>query len=88
MRTLVSTFLVGVSLVAGPALAQQNPWVPSGIYTRSLPSGDAPARAYGRLRSGDIIDSSGWRTGRPTTDDLYGDACHSSHPVFSCPGTP
>ena len=88
MRTLVSTFLVGVCLVASPALAQQHPWLPSGMYTGSLPSGDAPARAYGRIRSGDIVDSSGWRTGRPTTDQLYDDACHSSHPVFSCPGTP
>jgi phage tail protein X len=88
MRTLVSTFLVGVCLVAGPALAQQHPLVPSGMYTGSLLDGDAPARAYGRIRSGDIVDSLGWRSGKPATDQLYDDACRSSHPVFSCPGTP
>jgi hypothetical protein len=87
MRTLVSTFLVGVCLVAGPALAQQHPRMPGGMYTRSLPNGDAPARAYGRIRSGDIVDSSAWRTGKPAIDELYGDACHSSHTVFSCPRT-
>jgi hypothetical protein len=42
MRTLVSTILVGVSLIAGPAFAQQNPWVPSGMNAPvgSLPNGD------------------------------------------------
>jgi hypothetical protein len=89
MRTLVTTFVVGICLVAGPALAQQHPWVPGGMYAGSLPNGDSPARAYGRIRSGDIVDPLGWRTGRPATDDeLYDDdACRSSHPVFSCPGT-
>jgi hypothetical protein len=44
MRTLVSTILVGATLVAGPALAQQHPWVPSGVNaaTGSL-SNDDPA---------------------------------------------
>jgi hypothetical protein len=87
MRTLVSTFLVGVCLVGGPALAQQHPRVPGGIYTRSLPNGDAPARPTA-ASAGDIVDSSAWRTGKPAIDELYGDACHSSHAVFSCPGTP
>jgi hypothetical protein len=57
------------------------------MYTGSLPNGDAPVRAYGRVRSGDIIDPSGWRTGKPATDELY-DACHNMRAVFSCPGTP
>ena len=43
MRTLVSTALVGLTLVASPALAQQHPWVPSGEQSvGSLPNG-APA---------------------------------------------
>jgi hypothetical protein len=87
MRTLVSTLLVGICLVAGPAFAQQNPWVPSGTYTGSLPNGDFPLRAYGRIRSGDVVDSVGWRTGKPATDELYDDACHSGRAVFACPGT-
>jgi hypothetical protein len=92
MRTLLSTFFVGVCLVATPALAQQNPWVPSNVYNGTLFSGSAsnsnvPARAYGRAHKGDTIDTSGWRTSKPATDELYDDACHSSHPVFSCPGT-
>jgi hypothetical protein len=85
MRTLVS-MLVGVCLVTGPALAQQHLRVPSGVYTGSLANGDA--RAEGRVRSDDIVDPAGWRNAKPTTDGLYDDACHSSHPVFSCPGTP
>ena len=87
MRTLVTIFLAGVCLVGGPTLAQ-HPRVPGGMYARNLPNGDAPARAYGRIRSGDISGSSVWRTGKPAVDELYGDACHSSHAVFSCPGTP
>jgi hypothetical protein len=41
MRKLVSIFF-GVSLIAGPAYAQQNPWVPSGVTepAGSLPNGD------------------------------------------------
>jgi hypothetical protein len=111
MRTLVSTFLVGICLVAAPALAQQHPWVPSGAYTSTLPGGDtspaqqhpwlpsgvytrspsdrdATAPAYGSIRRGDNVESFGWRTGKPASDDLYDDACHSSHSVFACPGTP
>jgi len=86
MRTLVSGFLVGVCLVASPALAQQHPWVPSGMYTASVPKANAPARSYGRAGRGDTVDPSGWRSGKPGTDELYDGACHSSHPVFSCPG--
>jgi hypothetical protein len=68
-------------------MAQQHPWVPSGVYTDSLSSGDAHAYAYGRIRNGDIVESSGRRAGRPAKDELYDDSCHSSHPIFSCPGT-
>jgi len=32
MRTLLTTVFVGVSLMAGPALAQQHPWVASCVY--------------------------------------------------------
>jgi hypothetical protein len=46
MRTLVSTFLVGISLVAGPAMAQQNPWVASCVYTQSCV--DTGSAAYGK----------------------------------------
>jgi hypothetical protein len=65
MRTFVSTFLVGVCLVAGPALAQ--PWVAGSvdtegcIYIGSLPNGracihngDAPAQVYNSIRSDKI----------------------------------
>jgi hypothetical protein len=54
MRKLVSTFLVGVSLVAGPALAQQHPWLPSGAAepTGSLPNGDAPVQQHPWVPSG------------------------------------
>jgi hypothetical protein len=51
MRTLVSTFLIGVCLVAGPALAQQHPRVPSSVdtegcvYIGSLPNGRACIRS-------------------------------------------
>jgi hypothetical protein len=77
MRTLVGTFLAGACLVAGPALAQQNPWVPSCVYaggcmyTGSLANG-APARAERRIRVGDI----GLRhhSGRPRHS---GDTSHS-----------
>lgn len=30
MRTLTGTLLVALTLVGGPAMAQQHPWVPSG----------------------------------------------------------
>jgi hypothetical protein len=66
MRTFVSTFLVGVCLVAGPALAQ--PWVAGSVdtegcmYIDSLPNGracihngDAPAQVYNSIRSGKQI---------------------------------
>ena len=47
MRTLFSTLVVGVSLVAAPALAEQhNPWVASCVYTKSC--SDAGNVAYGR----------------------------------------
>lgn len=32
MRTLLSTVVVGVTLVAAPAFAQQHPWVASCVY--------------------------------------------------------
>jgi hypothetical protein len=46
MRTLLGTILVGVGLFAGPALAQQNPWVPGGVTgpVGKLPNGDSVAR--------------------------------------------
>jgi hypothetical protein len=58
MRTLVSTFVVGVCLVAAPAFAQQHPWVPSCVYTEgcmyqgSVPNGRAFIRSGDRLRTG------------------------------------
>jgi hypothetical protein len=86
MRTLVSTLLLGVCLVSGPALAQQHPWVPSGMSTGSVSSGDAAARAYGRVTTGAIIDTAGSRSGRSGADDLY-NSCNSGHAVFVCPGS-
>jgi len=87
MRTLVTAFLVGACFVAAPALAQQNPWVPRGVYTSNLSATDAPARAYGRASSGHIVDTAGLHSRKSQGDDLYGDACHSSHAVFACPGS-
>jgi hypothetical protein len=67
MRTLVGTMLVGATLVASPALAQQHPWVPSGVnaITGSLPNGDDSAAAHhpwvsstvyeGNLPNGDAL---------------------------------
>jgi len=46
MRTLVGTFLLAASLFAGPALAQQNPWVASCVYTNSC--FDTGGAAYGQ----------------------------------------
>jgi hypothetical protein len=48
MRTLLSTILVGVGLLATPALAQQNPWVPSGVTEPigKLPNGDLPVAQH------------------------------------------
>jgi hypothetical protein len=45
-KNLFSTLLVGGLLVAGPVLAQQNPWVPGGMYTGSLANGQASQRHY------------------------------------------
>jgi hypothetical protein len=87
MRTLVSTLLVGACFVTGPALAQQHPWVPSSVYTGNLSGGDALARAYGRVGSGNIVDTAGWHTRKSHGDDLYGYSCRSSHAVFACPGS-
>jgi len=87
MRTLLGTFVFGVCIVASPALAQQHPWVPSGLSADSLSTGPARAQGYSRIRKGDVIGSSDWRTGKPASDELY-DSCHSSHPVFACPGSP
>ena len=87
MRALVSTFLLGAFLVASPAFAQQIPWVPRG-YTGSVTYSQAPARAHGRSSKGDIVKSAESRPAKPITDELYDDACHSRHAVFSCPGTP
>ena len=90
MRTLVTTFALGVCLVAAPAMAEQHPWVPSDVYAGSVYTGSvstdaAPVGAYGRLRKGDTVEP-GWRTARPVKDELHDESCHSSHPVFSCPG--
>jgi hypothetical protein len=87
MRTFISTLVLVTSIAAGPALAQQHPWVPSGMYTGNLPSGNASARAYGRISKGDVVDSVRWRTGKSNADELYNDSCHSSHAVFACPGS-
>jgi len=87
MRILVSTFVVGICLAGSPALAQQHPWVSSDVYTGSLLNGDSMARTYGRAHRGDIVDPAARPAAKATTDELYDDACHSSHPVFACPGT-
>jgi hypothetical protein len=63
MRTFVSSFLLGVCLIAGPAMAQ--PWVAGSVgtegcmYVGSLPNGrvcnhngDASAQVYNSTRSG------------------------------------
>jgi hypothetical protein len=54
MRTLVSSFIVGVCLVASPALAQQHPWVASCVYDGNcfgnIRHADASARADSRIR--------------------------------------
>ena len=84
MRTLVGTFLLGISLVTTPALAQQHPWVPSG-YTGTVTHSQAPAKAYGRISNG-IINSSEGRTAKPAADELYGDACETGRAAFACPG--
>jgi hypothetical protein len=92
-NTMFAKATIGLAVIlitasgALSASAQQHPWVPSGMYTGSLPTRDAPIRAYGRVRTSDIVDSSGWRTGKPATDELY-DACHNMRAVFSCPGAP
>ena len=59
MRTVVSTILVGATLVAGPALAQQHPWVPSGVNapTGSLPNGD-PAATHHPWVSSNVYEGS------------------------------
>jgi len=86
MRTLVSTFLVGICLAASPALAQQHPWVSSDVYTGRLTTGDSVARTYGRVFKGDIVVPAA-KPAAKAIDELYDDACHSGHAVFSCPGT-
>ena len=85
MRTLVSTILVGISIAASPAFAQQHPWVPSDVYTGKVQNGYSFARTYGRMRAGDIVVPAA-RPAAKATDSLY-DACSSSHAVFTCPGT-
>jgi hypothetical protein len=54
MRNLVS-ILFAMSLIAGPAYAQQNPWVPSGVTepAGSLPNGD-PAVSHHPWVPGDV----------------------------------
>jgi len=86
MRTLISTALVGICLAASPALAQQHPWVGSDVYKGIVQNNDSVARAYGRVHKGDIVDPAR-PAAKTATDPLYDDACHSSHSVFSCPGT-
>jgi len=103
MRTLVGSSLLGVSLIGsligGPALAQQHPWVPGCVYAEGCGFTGVPlnahAGAYGDVTSGPVTsrhgaggrDASGddWRAGRPATDELY-QACHTGHSAFSCPG--
>ena len=80
MRTFVGSALLGVSLMGGPALAEQHPWASGGHGFTGVPL-DAEARAYGRATSGDR-----WRAGKPVTDELYG-ACHTGQSVFTCPGS-
>jgi hypothetical protein len=55
MRKLVSIFFFGVSLIAGPANAEQNPWVPSGATAPigSLLNGD-PAVTHHLWAPGDV----------------------------------
>jgi len=86
MRALVSTLLVGICIAASPALAQQHPWVSSNVYTGTVAAGDSLARTYGRVQKGDIVVPATRPAAKAAADDLYGEACHSSHAVFSCPG--
>ena len=51
MRTVVCTLLVGGLLVAGPALAQQHPWVPDGMYAAGLAYGQASQEHYKNPRA-------------------------------------
>ena len=57
MRALVSAILVGATLVAGPAVAQQHPWVPSGMNApaASLPNSD-PAVTHHPWVSSNVYD--------------------------------
>ena len=60
MRTFVSTAIVGLTLVATPALAQQHPWVASGtpVYGQPNPAIQqhpwVPSAYAGSLSSGDL----------------------------------
>ena len=53
MRTRVATSVIGVSLlgmslIAGPAMAQQHPWVPSCVYEGGCWSVFSPPQAHAR----------------------------------------
>ena len=58
MRTLLSTVLVGLTLAAAPAMAQQHPWLPSGTPAgqRATSSGSAPASSSAGESSSETTD--------------------------------
>jgi hypothetical protein len=68
--------LATASRALSAAIGQQHPSGPSSMYTGSLSIGDAHVRASSRIRRGDIVESSAWRTGKSVTGELY-DACHN-----------
>jgi hypothetical protein len=70
-----ATILVIASGAFSSAMAQQHPWGPSDMYTGSLSTGDARPQVNSRIPRGDIVESSGWRTGKPVIGELY-DAGH------------
>ena len=89
MRTLVGSSLLGVSLIGsligGPALAQQHPWVAGCVYAggcgfTGVPL-DAPAGAYGHV-TGDHVTRD-HVTGDPVTSRHYtnGDGWRAGRPA-------
>lgn len=88
MRTLLGTVLVGLSLAAAPALAQQHPWVPNGIYIGNVPDGAVAPAHSGGVHRGDIVDPARPPAAKAATGDRGGDGRHSRHAAFSFPRTP
>jgi hypothetical protein len=84
MRTFVSALLFGVCLVAGPAQAQQHPWLPSGATepTGSLPNGTPVEMQHPWVPSGYRgtvpNDEAAWASGRARSVDS-----NQRHPAAS-----